>query len=99
MTLAEIESMLPKSNVIDFHPLGYVQERRFYEPKYETPESKNTNDYRTTIYWNPDVRIDQNGEVELEFFNADGNGKYKVVVEGSDLSGNVGREVYYYEVN
>lgn len=99
MTLSEIEAMLPKSNVIDFHPLGYVKERKFYEPKYETPDSKNTNDYRTTIYWNPDIQIDENGEVELEFYNADGNGKYKVVVEGNDLSGNVGRKVYYYNVN
>lgn len=98
MTMAQIEAMLPKSNVIDFYPLGYVKERKFYEPKYTTPESKNTNDYRTTIYWNPEVRVDSKGEVNLEFFNADGVGKYKVVVEGNDLQGNVGRQIYYYNV-
>ncbi|MGX1752810.1 carboxypeptidase-like regulatory domain-containing protein [Sphingobacterium sp. NPDC055346] len=98
MTMAQIEAMLPKSNVIDFYPLGYVKERKFYEPKYTTAESKNTNDYRTTVYWNPDVRVDSKGEVNLEFFNADGTGKYKVVVEGNDLQGNVGRQIYYYNV-
>jgi len=99
MTTAQIEAMLPKSNVIDLFPLGYVEERKFYLPKYDTPESKNTNDYRTTVYWNPDIKIMGKEEVNLEFFNADGAGRYKVIVEGNDLQGNVGRKVYYYEVN
>lgn len=99
MSLAEIESMLPKSNIIDMYPLGYIKERKFYLPKYDTPESKNTNDYRTTIYWNPDVKISGNEKTTFQFYNGDGNGKYKVVVEGMDAIGNVGRKIYYYEVN
>lgn len=98
MSLSEIEAMLPKTNVIEMYPLGYIQTRQFYEPKYETPQSKNTADYRTTIYWNPDVDIDESGEVVLDFYNGDGNGKYKVVVEGRDVSGAIGRQVYYYDV-
>lgn len=98
MSLAEIESLLPKTNVIDMMPLGYVKERQFYSPKYDTPDSKNTNDYRTTIYWNPDVELDEGGNVTLDFYNGDGNGKYKVVVEGQDELGTAGRKVYYYNV-
>ncbi|TYR34208.1 carboxypeptidase regulatory-like domain-containing protein [Sphingobacterium phlebotomi] len=98
MSLAEIESMLPKTNVIDMVPLGYVKERQFYSPKYDTPDSKNTNDYRTTIYWNPDVVLDDEGNATLNFYNGDGNGRYKVVVEGQDETGNAGRAVYYYNV-
>ena len=99
MSLAEIESMLPKTNVIEMTPLGYVKERQFYSPKYDSPDSKNTNDYRTTIYWNPDVRLDKSGHVDLNFYNGDGSGRYKVIVEGQDASGVPGRSVYYYEVN
>ena len=99
MSLAEIESMLPKTNIIDMMPLGYVKERQFYAPKYVTAESKNTNDYRTTIYWNPHVTLDSTGNVDLEYYNGDGSGKYKVIVEGQDQSGSIGRKVYYYEVN
>ncbi|MBD1423099.1 carboxypeptidase-like regulatory domain-containing protein [Sphingobacterium chuzhouense] len=98
MSLAEIESMLPKTNVIDMVPLGYVKERQFYAPKYDTPDSKNTNDYRTTIYWNPDVVLDGEGNATLNFYNGDGNGRYKVVVEGQDETGSAGRAVYYYNV-
>ncbi|MFD1771100.1 carboxypeptidase regulatory-like domain-containing protein [Sphingobacterium suaedae] len=98
MSLSEIESLLPKTNIIDMVPLGYVKERQFYSPKYATPESKNTNDYRTTIYWNPDVELDADGNATFEFYNADGNGRYKVVVEGQNQAGNIGRSVYYYNV-
>ncbi|SMG07356.1 hypothetical protein SAMN05660862_0275, partial [Sphingobacterium psychroaquaticum] len=98
MSLSEIESLLPKTNIVEMMPLGYVKERKFYAPKYDTPASKNTNDYRTTIYWNPDVVLDATGQVSLDFYNADGNGKYKVVVEGQDEAGTIGRSVYYYNV-
>jgi len=99
MTLAQIEAMLPKTNVIDLFPLGYVKERKFYAPKYETDAQKATNDYRTTIYWNPTVELDESGKATLDFYNADGNGKYKVVVEGLDSTGRIGRTVYHYDVN
>jgi hypothetical protein len=99
MTLAQIEALIPKTNVIDLHPLGYIKERNFYMPKYDTEQSKATNDYRTTIYWNPNVELDEAGKVSLEYYNADGNGQYKVVVEGMDSVGRVGRQEYYYNVN
>jgi len=99
MSAAEIEAVLPKTNIIDFYPLGFIKERKFYTPKYDTPQTRGTNDYRTTLYWNPDVKLDEKGEAVLDFYNGDGNGKYKVVVEGMDLSGKVGRTVYYYNVN
>jgi len=98
MSQAQIESMLPKSNVIDLYPLGYVKERVFYTPKYDTAERRATNDLRTTIYWNPNVLITEEGPAQLNFYNADGNGKYKVIVEGMDQTGNVGRQVLHYEV-
>src|SRR5690606_39218727 len=98
MSLAEIESMLPKTNVINMVSLGYVKERQFYAPKHDTPDSKNTNDYRTTIDWNPDVVLDDEGNATLNFYNGDGNGRYEVVVEGQDEAGSAGRTVYYKNV-
>src|SRR5690606_15316612 len=38
MSLTQIEALLPKSNIIDLNPLGYVEARKFYAPKYDTPE-------------------------------------------------------------
>ena len=99
MSLAEIERLLPKANVVDLTPLGYLKEYQFYVPKYETPESKNVNDLRSTIYWNPTVVTDENGRATVQFYNADGQGSYRVTVEGMDATGNIGRAVYRYEVS
>jgi len=99
MSLSEIESLLPKSNIIDLTPLGYVKARKFYTPRYDTPERRAVNDIRTTIYWNPGVKTGEDGQAQLEYYNADGKGSYRVVVEGVDANGNIGRAVYRYTVN
>ncbi|WP_353129177.1 carboxypeptidase-like regulatory domain-containing protein [Parapedobacter pyrenivorans] len=98
MSLSQIESLLPKSNIVDLTPLGYIEARKFYAPKYDTPERRAVNDIRTTIYWNPDVKTGEDGLAQLDFYNADGVGNYRVVVEGVDEQGNIGRSVYRYTV-
>lgn len=98
MSLAEIEALLPKSNVVDLTPLGYVAKRSFYAPKYDTPERRAVNDIRTTVFWGPSIQTDEEGKASVTFYNADGRGTYRVVVEGFDDGGNVGRGVYRYTV-
>lgn len=98
MSIYEIESMLPKSNVVDLTPLGYMKLYNFYSPKYETTTSQQVADYRSTIYWNPEVTTDENGNASVSFYNADGRGTYRVIVEGMNAVGNIGRAVYKYEV-
>ena len=53
---------------------------------------------RTTIYWKPDLVTDKDGNTTFSFFNADGAGSYRVVVEGIDSKGAIGRQVYRYTV-
>ena len=98
MSLSQIEALLPKSNIIDLTPLGYVEARKFYAPKYDTPERRAVNDIRTTVYWDPAVKTAADGTTQLNFYNGDGSGSYRVVVEGMDATGNIGRAVYRYTV-
>ncbi|MFC3199720.1 carboxypeptidase-like regulatory domain-containing protein [Parapedobacter deserti] len=98
MSLSEIEALLPKSNIVDLTPLGYAKERKFYVPKYDTPERRAVNDIRSTVYWNPTVTTGEDGQAQLDYYNADGKGSYRVVVEGIDAHGNIGRTVYRYNV-
>ena len=94
----ELMDMIPKTNVIKYSPMGYSKEREFYSPKY-LPNAQITNtDLRTTIYWNPKVITDEKGAASFEFFNADGRGTYRAVIEGFDKNGNLGRAVYRYTV-
>lgn len=65
-------------------PLGYQKPAEFYSPKYETPKQRNASerDLRTTLYWNPAVKISPEGHVLLEFYTADANADYTLRVEG-----------------
>ncbi|MBB6500246.1 carboxypeptidase regulatory-like domain-containing protein [Pedobacter cryoconitis] len=99
MTLADLKKMMPQSNMLKFSPQGYTKTREFYAPKYLTQTSSYTgNDLRSTIYWNPKIVTNAAGDTILEFYNADGKGTYRAVIEGVDANGNVGRYVYRYTV-
>ncbi len=98
ITKAQLLDMLPKNYQLTFSPQGYEKERSFYIPKYDVPANLNRKDLRTTVYWNPNVATDATGKANFEFYNADGKGKYKVVIEGIDDNGEVARGVYRYLV-
>ncbi|MGZ3945526.1 MAG: hypothetical protein ACXVJB_11320, partial [Mucilaginibacter sp.] len=55
-------------------------------------------DLRSTVYWNPNILADKDGKASFEYYNADTKGTYRVVVEGIDDDGKLGRAVYRYEV-
>ena len=85
--------------IITYAPKGYYKARTFYSPQYDNPKT-NTQvaDLRTTIYWKPDIFTDKDGKASFEYFNADTKGTYRVVIEGMDAEGKLGRIVYHYKV-
>jgi hypothetical protein len=99
MSLADLKKMMPQNNILKFTPKGYTRAKDFYSPKYTTQTSSYTgNDLRTTIYWNPKIITNAAGDTAVEFYNSDGKGTYRAVIEGVDINGNVGRFVYRYTV-
>ena len=94
----DLALLFPEQNVLTFTPKGYEKVRQFYSPKYDVLKSNQNADLRTTIYWNPTVTTDKLGNAILGYFNSDGRGTYKAVVEGIDKDGNIGRTIYRYSV-
>lgn len=85
--------------VITYNPQGFYRGREFYSPNYEDPKTNiKVADLRTTVYWNPNVISDSTGKASVEFFNADGTGNYKAIIEGINANGIIGRKVYRYSV-
>jgi TonB-dependent SusC/RagA subfamily outer membrane receptor len=86
--------------VLPITVIGFYKARQFYSPKYDTPVALNSkqHDLRSTIYWNPEIKTDKEGNASFDFYNADGTGTYKVTIEGIDKDGNIGRQVYRYKV-
>jgi len=77
---------------------GFYKAREFYSPKYESTVSGKFTDLRTTIYWNPNVITDKDGNASFEYYNADSKGTYRMVIEGIDDKGNLCRQLYRYKV-
>lgn len=99
ISLAQLREMIPQNNIITIKPMGYAKNREFYVPKYNVLKPNPTiNDLRTTIYWNPKIITDATGKASFEFFNADGKGNYRAILEGIDGDGNLAHYVYRYKV-
>jgi hypothetical protein len=85
--------------ITTYYPKGYYKVRAFYSPRYDNSKTnKKLADLRTTIFWQPDLITGKNGKTSFEYFNAGSKGNYRVVVEGIDNLGNIGRQVYHYQV-
>lgn len=96
----EVNALFAPTNILKFNPKGYSVDRAFYVPRYEGPRtSLQARDSRSTIYWNPVLFTNDKGEAEFEYFTADDKGTYRVVVEGIDANGHIGRTVYRYQVD
>lgn len=69
--------------------LGYRNPIKFFSPKYEETdkESFSLPDFRTTLYWNPKVEINETGHTKLEFCASDISKSYLVTLEGISNSG------------
>jgi hypothetical protein len=88
----------PVDGLITYNFKGFYKTREFYSPKYKAGQAVNIADNRKTIYWNPYIITDANGKASFSFFNADSPGTYRVVIEGIDADGNLGRQVYRFKV-
>lgn len=96
----EAEAMSrPVPGIVTFSPTGYYKARVFYSPDYDDPKTnKEVADLRTTIYWNPNLFTGKDGNTSFQYFNAGSKGTYRMVIEGIDGEGNLGRKVYRYKV-
>ncbi|MBY0434289.1 MAG: hypothetical protein K2U26_09285, partial [Cyclobacteriaceae bacterium] len=57
-----------------------------------------TPDFRTTVFWKPDVVTGVDGKASLSFFAADLETRYRIIVEGVTDAGVPFRQVSYVEV-
>ncbi|MBK0379378.1 TonB-dependent receptor [Mucilaginibacter segetis] len=77
---------------------GFSVQREFYSPVFKTPEDDKQLDIRSTIYWNPNVTTGDDGQATFSFYTANEPSDYKVIVEGLDFDGRLGRQTYTFEV-
>ena len=67
---------------------GFNEPRIFYSPKHHTTlESDYKPDLRTTLLWEPNIKVENNKAVVLNYYNSDNPSKVNVIVEGITTGG------------
>lgn len=59
----------------------------FYQPDYSKKPLPSTKDYRRTLYWNPNLKLDGKGHADLLFYNNSKNTQITVSAEGMTSDG------------
>lgn len=67
---------------------GYNDSRIFYSPTHLKDSNSDYNpDLRSTLYWNPDINLESNKEVTLNYNNGDNASIIKIIAEGITKDG------------
>ncbi len=70
---------------------GYSKLKEFYSPKYDVIlEAHKNPDNRTTLYWNPSVKTDKNGNATIVFYNSDNATSFEVDIQALSSYGTPG---------
>ena len=87
----EFNRAVKNVNIAPIRPLGYQIPAEFYSPKYvvNTGSIFKTRDKRTTLYWNPCIRLSNEGKAQFEFYTADQQGSYTVIMQGVTPDGKI----------
>ena len=94
----ELDQALAVAPAIDVSiasPLGYQTPAEFYAPAYATEKARRSMvpAYRTTLYWNPTVKLDDTGQAIVEFYTSDAPVNYDITIEGITQTGKIVRTV------
>ena len=65
---------------------GYFASRQFYSPDYSV-EKNIAQDSRTTLFWSPNIRTNENGKAQVSFYNTDVTEAIDIVLEGTSGDG------------
>jgi hypothetical protein len=77
------------SNYVEIIPIvGFKSPEEFKSPDYGVmSKSHESDDFRSTIFWEPNLKLDKFGKASLSFYAADLKTTYRIVVEGIDEMG------------
>jgi hypothetical protein len=86
------------ATVLDYP--GIPEQREFFSPVYETEDQINSPlpDFRTLLYWAPDIQSGDQGTKLIHFYSSDLPGRYAVVIMGLTETGIPGSQVFYFSV-
>lgn len=79
------------TNILVDYPLGWQKPSRFYSPDYSLQKDNDavSFDNRSTLYWNPKVTTNEQGEATITYYSSDRKTRHTISVEGMTNEGEV----------
>jgi len=80
---------------------GYDVLKEFYSPKYpllNVSSKPDGYDFRSTLFWKPIIKTDEEGNAKVVFWNSDEHTSIRVSLEGISKEGKPGYASYQYNV-
>ena len=88
-----------RNGIINFKHPGYYQARKFYEPNYKIKKQLHDKlDDRTTIYWNPIAKLNEQGKTKISFFSTDISTTYRVDIQGLTSEGGILTSEMFFDI-
>ncbi|WP_354355802.1 hypothetical protein [Pedobacter sp. UYP30] len=87
-----------KDGFYTYRPIVPPSSKEFYKPKYKSKDTGIKNDFRSTLYWTPNVVTNASGEATVFFFTSDRNGTFTIAAQGSNMNGLIGAGYGAFEV-
>ena len=93
-------SLIDTKNLSFYKFVGFTGLNKLREIKYtdENDLKSRKADYRNTLYWNPEIITDDNGESTISFYTSDEKGKFLITIEGVGENGDTGSKQMVLEV-
>ncbi len=89
-----------RKGIISFIHPGFSKAREFYVPVYTRDKStQKIQDNRSTLYWNPAIKLDEQGNSKVSFYTSDLPATYKIVLEGISTEGEIINSETFFDVN
>jgi len=83
-----LTSYRPVNHSANIKIYGYNATRTFYSPQHsKSSENEYEPDFRTTLFWKPDINLKTDSVQCINYFNADNSGTIEVIAEGITVTG------------
>lgn len=81
-----------------------MEAREFEAPEYSEAQTKSSSsadrtDFRSTVYWNGELNVDESGTAEISFYNNDDISSFRITTEGVSSDGMLGRSTSLFATN
>lgn len=87
-----------RSGTLNTEIEGYYMSKSFYSPRYDQPDVMIRPDFRTTLFWAPILKTNQEGKATLRFFTSDIASDFRLDLQGFSSSGLLGATTEWLRV-